>query len=90
MKPNIVERLREFLSDPVDSPALNQAADEIERLREAKRRWSSVADKRATQVAELRAALNGVVEAAKFTTNLPEPFVGAIDKARAALQRHGE
>jgi hypothetical protein len=40
----------------------------------------------AREVERLRDALNGVVEAARFTQGLPEPLAEAIEAARAALK----
>jgi hypothetical protein len=62
---DIVKRLRKLAklnaigegAAIVHKKGLTEAADEIERLREANRRWSKVADERAIEVAELRAAI---------------------------------
>ena len=72
----IVERLRECTS-PSDWDAMQEAADEIERLRDAKRRWSKVADDRAIEVAALRSALGAIT--------LAETIDHAREIARAAL-----
>jgi hypothetical protein len=39
----------------------------------------------ADEIERLRAALNGIVEAARFTQDLPSPLLDAIEAARAAL-----
>jgi hypothetical protein len=41
----------------------------------------------ADEIERSRAALNGVVEAARFTQGLPGPLSEAIEVARAALTR---
>jgi hypothetical protein len=76
---DIVERLRERHGD-IDA---HDASEEIERLRAAKRRRSTLADDRAKQVAALRTALQAILVA------LPHPedeFAAVGNIARAALK----
>jgi hypothetical protein len=65
---DIVERLRDPTIDVGMSDRLI-AADEIERMHAAKRRWSNVADERATQVAELRDALRTLASSMQAKEN---------------------
>jgi hypothetical protein len=90
---DIVERLRMDWLDPnEDYEVRKEAADEIERLRAAKRNWSKLADDRATQVAELRAALSNIIRAWDMPPTASGPFVAdrglvtALEEARAALK----
>jgi hypothetical protein len=83
--PDIVERLRKLAklnaigegAAIVHKRGITEAAAEIERLRDAKRCWSAVADERAIEVAALRAALGAIT--------LAETIDHAREIARAAL-----
>jgi hypothetical protein len=77
---DIVARLRawHFRPSMVDIKGdVKEAAAEIEKLRDAKRQWSKVADERAIEVAALRSALGAIT--------LAETIDHAREIARAAL-----
>ena len=97
---DIVERLRQHEWGGSKPSIFSDAADEIERLQgllaehpttQLKVLWAAedIEHMRAENE-RLRAALNGVVEAARFTQGLHPELVDAIKAARAALaHEHG-
>jgi hypothetical protein len=73
---DIVERLREaWGATPKEAGLLSEAASEIQRLREVKRRALRIADERSKEANELRAQLQSQPESAGGDARRPQDWI---------------